>query len=239
MISSEASGSSELARRGPASTMVTADPNRSMTWPSSSPTEPPPMTSSDEGTESASISVAVGPVRHALEHRGDERPLARRQDERPACRHGLAVHLDSGGTRDAGAPPPEAGRPCPRGARRRRGRPSASVASRIASGDRRPVRRDDGRAGPARDAPPLGQQVGRPHHHLGRDAAPVRALAADQLGVDPDHVEPGVAQVLGDLSPLRVRGRRRSHRPPRSYRPPQLVIWTGATIGVPTSSWIW
>ena len=33
--------------------------------------------------------------------------------------------------------------------------------------------------------------------------------------------------------------RRRWRRPPPIYSPPQLVIWTGATIGVPTTSWIW
>ena len=45
----------------------------------------------------------------------------------------------------------------------------------------------------------LGQQLGPPHHHLRRDAAPVRALPAQQLGLDADHVEPGQGQAAGYL----------------------------------------
>lgn len=38
----------------------------------------------------------------------------------------------------------------------------------------------------------LGQFSG-PHQHFGRDAAPVRAFAADEICLDPNHVEAGSA----------------------------------------------
>ena len=61
---------------------------------------------------------------------------------------------------------------------------------------RGPVGRDDRRSGSARDAPAFGQQIGRPHHHLGGDAAPIGALPADELRFNADDVETG----LGELS---------------------------------------
>ena len=96
-----------------------------------------------------------------------------------------------------------------------------------------------GRPGHAGDAPPLGQQVGGAHHHLGGDAAPVRALAADELGLDADDVETRLGQVLRDLLPPGAEADDDGIDLHGIYRPPQLVIWTGATMGVPTSSWIW
>ena len=58
---------------------------------------------------------------------------------------------------------------------------------------------DGRRARHARDAPSLGQQVGRPDHHLRRDAAPVGALPADQSSVDAHHLEAGRGQTFGDV----------------------------------------
>src|SRR6266702_4209142 len=60
--------------------------------------------------------------------------------------------------------------------------------------DRRPVRGDPGGTGHARDPPRLGQQAGRPDHHLRRNAAPVRALPAHQPGLDPCHVQARLRQ---------------------------------------------
>ncbi len=45
----------------------------------------------------------------------------------------------------------------------------------------------------------LGQQVGRPDHHLARHAAPVRALAADQAALDADDREARLGELAGHL----------------------------------------
>ena len=68
-----------------------------------------------------------------------------------------------------------------------------------ALGDRGPGGRHRRLPGDARDATSLGQEVGAPDHHLGGDAPPVGALAAHQAPVDPDHVEAGFGQPLGDV----------------------------------------
>jgi hypothetical protein len=68
-----------------------------------------------------------------------------------------------------------------------------------ALGDEGPVGLDGGVAGQARHPPRLGQQVGGPHHHLRRHAPPVGALAAEELPVDADHVEPGLGQRAGHV----------------------------------------
>ncbi len=104
------------------------------------------------------------------------------------------------------------------------------------SGHGGPVGGHDGGTRQARDAPALGQHVGGAHHHLRGDAAPIRALAADQLGFDPDHLEPSFGQVLGDLLTTGSEADDDRIDLHGIYRPPQLVTWTGATIGVPTSS---
>jgi len=54
-------------------------------------------------------------------------------------------------------------------------------------------------AGNLVDAPRLRQQIGATDDHLARDAPPVRALAADQLPLDPDDGEAGFGQPAGDL----------------------------------------
>ena len=85
--------------------------------------------------------------------------------------------------------------------------------------------------GHARDAPALGQEVRRAHHHLGGDAPPIGALAADQLCLDADDLETRVRQVPrhlltpgseADDDRIDLHG---------SYSPPQFVTLTGATIG--------
>ena len=56
------------------------------------------------------------------------------------------------------------------------------------------------RGGPGQfvDAAGLGEAVGGPDHHLGRDTRVVRAFAAHQVGLDPDHRQPGGCQVGAD-----------------------------------------
>ena len=56
------SGSSSASNRSACSTIDTFAPKRAKTCPSSTPTAPPPSTTSDDGTVSVSMAVAVGPV---------------------------------------------------------------------------------------------------------------------------------------------------------------------------------
>ncbi len=63
-----------------------------------------------------------------------------------------------------------------------------------ALGDDREVGSDRRAARQLGDAPRLGEQVAGADEHLGRDAAPVGTLAADQLGLDRDHGEPGLGE---------------------------------------------
>jgi hypothetical protein len=63
-----------------------------------------------------------------------------------------------------------------------------------AIGDERVVRRHRCRTGHAVDAPGFGQQVGATDDHLRRDAAVVRALAADEMALDADDTETLLSQ---------------------------------------------
>src|SRR5207344_3292491 len=64
--------------------------------------------------------------------------------------------------------------------------------------DGRPVGIDGARPGEFGDASCLGERVRGPGHHLRGDAAPVRALAADEVRLDADDIEAGVRDALGD-----------------------------------------
>ena len=66
-----------------------------------------------------------------------------------------------------------------------------------------------------------------------------RGTAAHQLGLDIHHLEARLRQLPGDLlSPWTEADDDRIDLR-RSYRLAQFVTWTGATMGEPTSSWIW
>ncbi len=78
--------------------------------------------------------------------------------------------------------------------------------------DGREVRLQLGVAGHALDAPRLGEQLGAAQHHLRRDAAVVRALAADQALVDAEHGPAGLRR------PPRRRPRHPVRAPARSGR---------------------
>ena len=152
--------------------------------------------------------VAVGPVRRPRE------PVDRRR-RRPGA--GVEHHAAPGRVRDrlaavgrldldpAGAGQPgdaveRRSRPASSRRRRRRCRPSRSVASlaRCAAATGAQLGSID--ASPASAARPagLGQGVGGPDHHLGRDAAVVRALAADQVLVDGHDLEAGLRGSRGE-----------------------------------------
>lgn len=108
-----------------------------------------------------------------------------------------------------------------------------------APGDRRPVGRHHGRARHTGDAPALRQEVGGADHHFGGDTTPVGAFSPDELGFDADDLEPCLGQLTCYLLTARSQPDDDGVDLHRIYSPPQLVIWTGATIGVPTTSWIW
>ena len=63
---------------------------------------------------------------------------------------------------------------------------------------------DLGRAGEVVDPTGLAEGVGGADHHLRRHAAVERALAADQVAVDPDHVEPRLGELLRGVLPARA-----------------------------------
>jgi hypothetical protein len=181
----------------------------------------------------------IRPVRHAGEQRRDEGTLAGGEDEGATRRHRAAGDLDRPGAGDLGPAPDEVATLVLEAIHGHRVVPGVGGFCPDAPGDRRPVGCHDGRARHAGDPPSLGQEVSGAHHHFGGDAPPVRALAADELGLDADDLETGVGQVPCDLLTARAEPDDDGVDLHRIYSPPQLVIWTGATIGVPTTSWIW
>ena len=117
--------------------------------------------------------------------RGDEGVVA---DDHPAR------------ARPAGPSRGPAGRPCPRTGRRRPGRPSCRwprPGSACATNGQ--VRLDRAAAGVGVGPTGLGDQRRAADHHLARHAAPVGALAADQLALDADDGEARLGQPAGDL----------------------------------------
>jgi hypothetical protein len=80
-------------------------------------------------------------------------------------------------------------------------------------GDRSPVGRYGRRAGEAGDPASLGERVRSADHHLRRDAAPVRALTADQAGLDADDGQSCLDKVPGDVLATRAHARARRRRP--------------------------
>ena len=134
--------------RSPTSSTVTRTPNRASAWASSAPIGPPPMTTSEPGTDSirrtsrlvqygVSASPSIGGARRR--RAGVEHDAARRLE-------GLAVHLDRARPGEPAVAAHEPAPRRPRAGRRRPGRPS-----------RRWPRRGSGRATGA----PVGPHVGR------------------------------------------------------------------------------
>jgi hypothetical protein len=73
-----------------------------------------------------------------------------------------------------------------------------------ACGHGRPVGRHGDRTRHARYAARLSQKVRRTHHHLGRNAAPVRAFTAHERGFDSEHVESRLGELPGHLLSART-----------------------------------
>ena len=180
--------------------------------------------------------LTVRPVRHAGEHGRHPGPGPRRQHERPPGRDGLPRDLDRRRPGDASPAADETPALALEALDRHRVVPRVRRLLTNAPGDGRPVRRHHRRAGHAGDATSLGQEVRGAHHHLGRDAAPVRALTTDQLRLDADDLETRLRQLAGDLLAARSQADDDDIGLHRGYSCPQLVSWTGATIGVPTTS---
>ena len=100
--------------------------------------------------------------------------------------------------------------------------------------DGTPVGRDLGLAGQGVDASGLGERVGRADHHLGRDAAVERALAAHEVTLDADDVEPRLGELLRGVLATRAPGpapprpRRRSpwRHPVRRVKDAGSLLWS-------------
>jgi hypothetical protein len=85
--------------------------------------------------------------------------------------------------------------------------PVVPVVGRLVTdplGHRAPPGSDRGVAGHAGDAAGLGQQVGRPDHHLRRHAAPIRTLATQQLALDPYHLQARLGQAPRNILAARA-----------------------------------
>ena len=166
---------------------------------------PPPRTTSEAGSSVGLDRLVVGPVRRAREtlDRRDRRRRAGVEDDAggPASRRGRRC-------RDLTRPPPMSrarprtkSPPLPRAGRPRPCRPRVGGLLADPLRDRRPVRAPPSRARQAVDAAGLGEGVRGADHHLARHAAPVRALAADEPGVDAEDVRPGFGEAPGHILP--------------------------------------
>ena len=152
-----------------------------------------PRTTSDLGLLGLN-GVAVGPVLDGVE------PGKRRDRRSSPSRARLLGGPRTCGRRPARVRTVEAAAATdeppalPRSARRQRGRPTSVASARMRV--RRATSRDRRRSSAS-----LGRVVPRrarlrPGHHLRGDAAPVRALAADEVRLDADDVEAGVRDAL-------------------------------------------
>ena len=199
---------------------------------------PPPITSRDAGTASAAIASRFVQCGTASNIGGTQArcPVARTNARRAVT---LTPDLDGRGSSDAGDATDEMAALALETLDGHGVVPRVSGFVTNAPRHRRPVRRDGRRAGHARYAPALGQEVRGTDDHFGGDAPPVRALASDQLRLDADDVESRLGQAPGDLLAPRAEADDDGIDLHRDYSPPQFVTLTGATIGVPTTSWIW
>ena len=179
--------------------MVTGAPKRAMTWPISRPTAPPPTTSNDPGT----VSVAMA---SRFVQCGMSANMGGTQARAPVARTSAVPAVISSPSTSTDEALVSRARPrmkCPPLPTKRSTATVSSQESVASSRMRRATGAQSGvidrRAGVARNAAALGQQIGRPHHHFGGDAAPIRALTADELGLDAHDVESGLGQLAGYL----------------------------------------
>ena len=161
--------------RSCASTIVTRTPNRANTCASSTPIAPPPSTSSDDGTVVGLDRLLVRPVRRVRQpvDRRDDRGRADRRSRRPRLASMVSSPTAPASGRRGVAVPRTKRPPLPTN------RSTATLSSQLSVASSR-IRLATGAqsgstvAWPAMpgDPPRLGQQVGRPDHHLARDARP-------------------------------------------------------------------
>ena len=199
--SSAASGSSLTSSRSAISTRVTCTPNREKTWANSQPIGPPPSTTTDAGSSVSatasrlvqygvssrpSIGGAPGrvPVLSTTPLRGDVRRVADDDAARP-----VEAGVAADEPRAAVLEPLDGDRVVP------------VVGGLLAHppGDLGPVGLDLRGAGEVGHPAHVGDDPRGGDHHLRRHAAVVGALAADQAVLDADHVEPGPAELDGDV----------------------------------------
>ena len=207
---SDASGSSGCSSRSVGSTTVTCVPNRANACASSQPIAPPPMHDERRRRRLGLHRLAVRPDEvGALAQLGQ--PVDRRQGGRRAGRdHDVPAAVVSPSTTTRTRP--SASRPASRPAPRTKSAPAPSSRSTATRSSQSSVASsrmrawtgaksgcEFGVAGHALDATRLGQQFGAAQHHLRRDAAVVRALAADQVLVDAEHRPAGRRDRLGNV----------------------------------------
>ena len=145
---------------------------------------PPPSTTSEDGTVSVSMASRLVQYRPSSSASpgmgGDPRLGPRRDDDGPARLVDLVTDHDAARAVEPAPAAYEAPALGDEAVHRHRVVPVVGGLGADALGHRRPIGIDGRRPGHARHASRLGQQVGGPDHHLGRDAAPVGTLPAEE-----------------------------------------------------------
>jgi hypothetical protein len=145
--------------------------------------------------------VAVGPVGHvgqARDRRRGRRRAGGQDDATAGAEHPLADG-DLARRSDAGPAADEHPTLADEPVHRHLVVPGVGRLGPDPGGDRRPVRRHGGHPGQAVDPAGLGKRARGADHHLRRHAPPIRALAADQLGLHTHHGKARLGQPPGDL----------------------------------------
>ena len=200
-----ASGSSRPRNVGPASITVTCEPRRAKAWPSSTPMAPPPRIASEAGSSRRNRRLAVGPEVDACRGRGSagsRRCCRWRSPRRGAPRAVRAPTCDGARVGQlpvaANEPVRRSLRPRRPGACRRGRAPSTARASRPSGKSTAQSTRE---AASVSRALGLAQRLARAQQRLRRHAAPVRALAADQLALDDRERQPAALKPAAIASP--------------------------------------
>src|SRR4051812_43114974 len=181
------------------STIATSPPIRATAWPSSTPTGPAPSTRQAAGHLAQARRLAVGPDARQAAETGDgrDRGVRARRDDDVRGEIGLLADDDAAGAVEASGAPDDLD---PRALRPRRLTGVPVVA------DHEVAPREDGRRIRAAAVDGLGragrlarglERLAGAQQRLGRDAAPVRALAAEQLALHDRDPQAAVRQPRG------------------------------------------